>query len=70
MLDYFWTEYEAMNFELEAEKKYSEIFSKNSFVVKKRKVTETQHAENLLQKLPTKKIMRKKIMEEKIWREN
>ena len=55
VLDFFSTGYEAMNFEMEAEKITFEIFVKKSFVVKKRKDTETQAAKNLLQKLLTKK---------------
>ena len=55
VLNFFRPEYKSMNFELEAEKLSSEIFMKKSFVVKRRrKVTEPQTDENLLQKLPKK----------------
>ena len=46
VLDFFRTEYEAINFESEAVRD----ICKEEFVVKKRKVTETQ-PENLLQNL-------------------
>ena len=65
VLYFFRTDFKSMNFELEAEKIPSEIFEKKSFVVQKRKVTEIQPAENLLQTLPKKSFV-KKIMEEKV----
>ena len=60
-----------MNFELEAEKLSSEIFMKKSFVVKRRrKVTEPQTDENLLQKLlkksNIKKTWKKKLAKNKV----
>ena len=48
------------------EKISSEIFATKSFVVKKRKVTETQPAKNLLQKLQTKKSNVKKSWKKKV----
>ena len=66
VLDLFSTGYEAMNFEMEAEKITFEIFVKKSFVVKKRKDTETQAAKNLLQKLLTKKSNVKKSWNKKV----
>jgi hypothetical protein len=43
-----------MNFELEAEQILTEIFTKMSFVVKKKKNTNPQIDENPLQNLPKK----------------
>ena len=48
VVDLFWSDFKAANFELEAEKITSEIFEKTSFVVQRKKVAEIQPTEKLL----------------------
>ena len=68
VVDFFWSDFKAANFELEAEKIPSEIFEKTSFVVQRKKVAEIQPTEKLLhfQKVICQNIMKEVVQRKKV----